>query len=156
MEFFVGISLIVGGFVALFRWREPIAAVLRRVPLSLFALYLLSAVPFIFIEESINCIDHGDGRGCTITPWIIGVLLIEIALLGLVARKIKITSIIRPMVAFAVLGVLWEFLFGGLRGVGGAFLAFMVIYVMTSYAFLVVIPLTVLLGSRASFKTPLP
>lgn len=153
MNFFIGISLVIGGFIALFRWRESIAAIFRRIPLPVFLLYVFSAIPFIFIEESINCIDHGDGSGCTITPWIIGVLLVEVAILGLVVRKMKVASIVWPMAMFAILGAVWELLFGGLRGVGGPFLLFMFAYVMISYAFLVVVPLTILLGPKRSATT---
>ena len=55
---------------------------------------------FIFLEETINCIDYGHGLGCRMTTWINVVLLIQVFILCLIVHKKKMTDIKRPLLTW--------------------------------------------------------
>lgn len=144
-SFLLDIGLVVVAFLGLYQFRAPLATWCLRVPLSRFWLALLVSVPIILFEETINCIDYGNGRGCQMTWWINMVLFGEMAVLLFLAQKFKGVSNKVWLFLLATVGVLWELSFGGLMGLGPSFfLTFMIGYVMISYALLAVLPLEII------------
>ncbi len=146
LGFLPDITIIIVGFILLYKFRKPIAKLFARIPLSAVFLAPLISLPFIFLEETINCMDSGDGLGCRMTTWINVVLLIQVFILCLIVHKKKMTDIKWPLFWYAVIGLIWEMTLGGLSVLVltlNPFLLFMGPYVMVSYAFLAVIPLTI-------------
>ena len=146
LGFLPDITIIIVGFILLYKFRKPIAKLFSRIPLSPVFLAPLISLPFIFLEETINCLDYGDGLGCRMTTWINVVLLIQVFILCLIVHKKKMTDIKWPLFWYSVIGLIWEMTLGGLSVLVltlNPFLLFMGPYVMVSYAFLAVIPLTI-------------
>jgi hypothetical protein len=143
--FLIDVSIIIFSFFFFYKIRNILAKVLMFSRLPIFLLAILTTIPFIVIEESINCIDHGDGLGCRMTTWINVVLLIEVTILLYIVKKKKITSIKKPLIYFGVVGLLWEIVAGGLVGwLLHPFILFMGPYMILSYAYLALIPVTIM------------
>lgn len=143
--FIFDVSFLIISFFLIFKFRNQISNFILLIPISPVILGVLSSIPFILIEESINCINYGDGLGCRMTTWINFVLIFEILILLYFTKKNKITSIKKPIIIFSFIGLFWELFFGGLRGfIFTPFILFMAPYVMLSYAYISLIPLTLI------------
>ncbi len=144
-NFVLDVAVVIGLFCVLYACKSPIARTITRIPLPATVLALAWAFPVILVEESINCIDYNDGHGCRMTWWINLVLMVEVLILVLIARKIQTRTIIWPLLFFALFGLAWEVLVGGLSGIiFSPFILFMGPYVMISYALIAVIPLQII------------
>lgn len=138
LGFFIDVGLLIFTFVLMVKYRERLAKLFTWMPLPKFLVYLISSLPFMIFEENINCLP----TGCKLIPWTIPFLLGLVFILWIVGRRL---SMMVSMILFMVVGVSWEIFFGGLRGVGfGPFGVFMTAFAGLSYAYLVVVPLTIL------------
>lgn len=128
------------------------------MPLSTWLVLPVITFVLICVEESVNCIDYNDGLGCRTTLWINVVLLLYVLMAAWLNYRYKKLKPVLIISGFALLGLVWEMLAGGLSALGrGPFFVFMSAHVVMSYLFILVIP--VLLASpvvQAPLKTPHP
>ena len=142
----IDVPLIVGGFLLMYRNRGRISHEVLRVKLPPFALALILSIPLIIFEEQIDCMPAW--CGAVLIPPTLPFLVIEILVLeGLVlwrnARNVK-----RVTLAYSIFGVLWEIFLGGLVGAPPLIIAIIGPYVMVGYAFVSMLPLTILIERR--------
>ena len=144
--FVFDVSFIIITFLILNHFKSQLVNYFEKITSkNVFLFSIFSSIPFILIEESINCIDWGDGFGCRMTLWINVILFIQIIVLVSIIKKKKITEIKKPLLIYAGIGLVWEVLFGGLRGFTlSPFILFMGPYVMLSYAYIALIPVTIM------------
>lgn len=132
-------------FVLVVVFRKKLAESFIRIKLPKLLLYAISSLPFMLIEENVNCLPSG----CVLVPWTIPFLMSFVLILGIITMKLDPKSIKYPLLGFIASGVLWETLVGGLRGrlpiVGPTFYVFMVFWVGLSYAYFVIVPLTIII-----------
>jgi len=140
---FLGIT-----FFLIIKFREKLTNLFFKININQFLLFILSSIPFMIVEENINCLP----TGCVFIPWTIPFLIIFVSILGFITIKSKTKNIKFPLIGFISFGVLWEVLIGGLRGqlnaIGIPFYLFMIFWVALSYAYLVIIPLKILLRNK--------
>ena len=130
----------------MFRYRGRVSHEVLRVRLPPFALALLLSVPLIIFEEQIDCMPAW--CGAVLIPPTLPFLVIEILVLeGLVVWR-NVQNVKRVTLAYSIFGVLWEILLGGLVGAPPVIVAIIGPYVMISYAFVSILPLTVLIEGR--------
>tara|TARA_Y100000310_G_scaffold341966_1_gene443112 strand:+ start:2407 stop:2865 length:459 start_codon:yes stop_codon:yes gene_type:complete len=148
LGFFLDILILSLTFILIIKYREKIAKLFKKIPLSKFPVYLISSIPFMIFEENINCAPSG----CVLIPWTIPFLLLFVLVLGLIVRRLKPKSLKYPLIGFLIFGILWEVLIGGLRNqltiIGPALYSFMIFWVALSYAYIVIVPLTILLNQK--------
>lgn len=121
------------------RWRQQIVRLFQHLPFPTFIQYLICALPFIIVEEAVNCLE------CF--PYTIIWLLAYILILGLIVRKMRAKNLIKILLAFAIVGTIWEVLFGGAKAIPTLPLGlalFMLLWTAFSYSFLALVPLTLL------------
>ncbi|HVN26308.1 MAG TPA: hypothetical protein VMT99_01480 [Candidatus Paceibacterota bacterium] len=145
MIFLIGVSTLTVLFVLSLRFRKQVAAFLMRSGLPRWVLYFLSSIPLIIVEEQIDC----QKTWCyqVLIPPTLLPLLIFMLLLFIGAKAFHAKSVVKPIVIFSVLGIAFERFFGGLVGVplSPIIVLFLIPYVGMGYAFISLIPLTVLL-----------
>jgi len=139
---FIDVPLIVGGFLLMFRFRKKLALDILRVKLPALALYLILSVPLIIFEEQINCMLAWCGA-VTIPPTL-PFILVEMLVLGGIVLWRHAKNVLRVTLFFSIFGVLWEIFLGGLVGAPLIIIAVLAPYVGVSYAFISMLPLTVL------------
>ncbi len=129
-------------------YRKRIAALIKKVKLPKIILYILTAIPLIIFEEHINCMPSWCLH--VLIPPTLPFLLIQTIIVGLIFAKFFSTkSILVPTFLYSAFGLLWEFTAGGLVGLFSkaalSFAIFMIGWTGISYAFLVIVPLTILM-----------
>lgn len=143
LGFIPDVSILSATFILMVVFRRKIAKLFLWIPSPKFLIYLISSIPFILIEENINCLP----TGCVFIPWTVPYLLAFVLVLGLLF-KFRPKSMKYPLAIFIMSGILWEIFFGGLKGqlsmINPGFYIFMVFYVGLSYAYLIIVPLTIL------------
>ena len=153
----IDIPLIVGGFLLMFRFRKKLAIAILRVKLPPLALYLILSVPLIIFEEQIDCMPAWCGM--VAIPPTLPFLLIEILALGGIVLWRHAKNVLRVTLVYSIFGVFWEIFLGGLVGAPLVVIAVLAPYVGVSYAFVSMLPLTVLIEGktiREAGKTSLP
>lgn len=144
----IDVPLLVITFALLYAYRRGIAGHVSRLSAPPILLSLLTAIPLVIFEEQINCEATWCGR--VVIPPTVPFILIEIVVLGLLAVYLRARSLGRVIVAFCIFGVFWEYLLGGLRGLEPSLEAvFLVPYVALSYAFVSLLPISVLMEASA-------
>ena len=143
---FIDVPLIVGGFLLMFRYRRQIANKVAKTNLHPFLLYMLISVPLIIFEEHIDCMPAWCGR--VLIPPTLPFILVEIFVLGLLALRLHATNVRRVTLLFSIFGVFWEILVGGLVGAPLLIIAILAPYVGVGYAFISLLPLTILLEAK--------
>lgn len=145
LGFAFDVPFIIISFILIVKYRAGLANLFQRMSFKTFTIFALSSIPFSLVEENINCMQSG----CLIFPPTIPILLIFVIILGLIVKAAKPKSILMPTIAFSLFGAIFEFGIGGanvaLLALPPVFMVFMFIYVGISYAYLVIIPLTILL-----------
>ena len=147
---FIDGPLLLIPFILFIKFRKQIANLIKKIPLPTFILFLISSIPFISFEENINC-GAFDCNYAFIPPtiyFLLGVILV----FGLVVKWTHTQKFFRTILIFSVLGALFEVFLG----VSGAefqalpLLWFVLIFIWTmiSYAFIAVVPLTILLEDK--------
>ncbi len=125
-----------------------------KVRLPRLVLYLLTSIPLIIFEEDIDCQVAWCGR--VVIPPTLPFLLIEMFALGAIATLLHARSARNVTLAFCIYGVFYELVFGGLRGISLSGFAILIVpYVALGYAYVSLLPLTVLLEGKGSDSTPL-
>lgn len=143
---YIDVPLIVGTFAVMFALRRRVARSLGRIKVPAPVLYILLSVVLIIVEEDVNCMPSWCGQ--VLIPPTLPFLLVEVAVLGMVAGLLRARSAFVPVLAYAVFGVAWELTVGGLKGAPPVVDLFFVPYVALSYAYVSMLPLEVLLKSR--------
>lgn len=130
----------------MYRYKGRISHQVLRVKLPPFALALILSVPLIIFEEQIDCMPAW--CGAVLIPPTLPFLVIEILVLeGLVLWR-KVRNVKRITLGYSIFGVLWEIFLGGLVGAPPLIIAIIGPYVMVSYAFVSMLPLTILIEGR--------
>jgi hypothetical protein len=146
----VDVPLIVGGFLLMFRFRKKLALDILRVKLPPLALYMILSVPLIIFEEQINCMSAWCGM--VAIPPTLPFILIEMLVLGGIVLWRRAKNVSRITLFFSIFGVFWEIILGGLVGAPTVIIAIFAPYVGISYAFISILPLTVLIEGKAAPK----
>jgi hypothetical protein len=143
----IDVPLIVGGFLLMFRFRKKLALDVLRVKLPPLALYMTLSVPLIIFEEQINCMSAWCGM--VAIPPTLPFILIEMLALGGIVLWRHAKNVSRITLYFSTFGVFWEIFLGGLVGAPLIITAIFAPYVAISYAFISILPLTVLIEGKA-------
>jgi len=153
----VDVPLVVGGFLLMFRFRKKLALTILRVKLPPLALYLILSVPLIIFEEQIDCMPAWCGM--VAIPPTLPFLLVEMLVLGGIVLWRHAKNVLRVTLLYSIFGVLWEIFLGGLVGAPLIIIALLAPYVAVGYAFVSMLPLTVLIEGKTTpedVKTGLP
>jgi len=142
----IDVPLIVGGFLLMFRFRKKLAVAILRVKLPPLALYLILSVPLTIFEEQIDCMPAWCGM--VAIPPTLPLLLIEILALGGIALWRHAKNVLRVTLVYSIFGVFWEIFLGGLVGAPLVVIAVLAPYVGVGYAFVSMLPLTVLIEGK--------
>lgn len=142
--FFIKIGLLLFVFVLQLRYRKELAALILKIKLPVLVLYLLTAIPLIIFEEHINC--SPDFCGKLVLPPTLLPLLLELLLVWLLIKIFKTQKILLPILIYSACGISYELLFGGLKNLPATnpFLYFLIIWTGIGYAFLAIIPVTII------------
>jgi hypothetical protein len=137
--------LIIGGlFFFSYFLRFRIATLLQRIPLPVFFVFVLSSIPFILLEENVNCL----ASGCQFIPSTLPILLLFVVALGMLVHVLKLKDFVPALLLFMVWGYFVEvFVFHFDPAYFARPLIELVVgamWLMASYAVLVIIPLTYL------------
>ena len=131
----------------MYRYKERISHEVLKVKLPPFALALILSIPLIIFEEQIDCMPAW--CGAVLIPPTLPFLLVEVLVLGGLVLWRNVRSVKRVTLAYSIFGVLWEIFLGGLVGAPPLIIAILGPYVMVGYAFVSMLPLTVLIGGRS-------
>ncbi len=142
----IDVPLIVGGFLLMFRFRKKLALAILRVKLPPLALYLILSVPLIIFEEQIDCMPAWCGM--VLIPPTFPFLVVEILLVGGIVLWWHARNVLRVTLFYSIFGVLWEIFLGGLVGAPLIIIALLAPYVAVGYAFVSLLPLTVLIEGK--------
>ena len=149
LGFIPDIAILLATFILIVIYRQKISRLFTRLPFPNFLIYLISSLPFMIFEENINCLQ----TGCTLIPWTIPYLIAFVIILGLVVKIFKPKKILYPLFGFMIFGIFWEIIVGGLKNqmgvMGPIFYAFMIIWVGLSYAYIVFVPLIILIKQKS-------
>jgi hypothetical protein len=140
------VPLIVGGFVLMFRFRKKLALEILKVRLPPLALYLILSVPLIIFEEQIDCMPTWCGT--VAIPPTLPFILVELLVLAGLVLWVHAKNVLRVTLLFSIFGVFWEIFIGGLVGAPLVVIALLAPYVAVGYAFVSMLPLTVLVEGK--------
>jgi hypothetical protein len=143
---FIDVPLLTVPFFLMLRFRKHLSNVILRLRLPVIGLYVLLSVPLLIFEEQIDCMPSWCGT-VVIPPTIPFLLLEMMALAGLVL-VLHAKSPLRVTLAFSIYGVLFELFLGGLVGAPVVIAALLAPYVAMGYAFVSVLPLSVLMDGK--------
>lgn len=132
-------------------YRKRLTSVLARVPIPAPATCVLVSIPLIILEEQIDCMPSWCGR--VLIPPTLPFLLLEVFAVSLMAVGVHAKSPVRVVSVYSVLGVFWELLFGGLVGAPLVIAAIFAPYVWIGYAFVSLLPLSIVLVRRSTDST---
>jgi hypothetical protein len=143
---FIDVPLLTAPFLLMLRLRRRLSIAISRLSLPLIALYVLLAVPLLIFEEQIDC--QPAWCGTVIIPPTIPFLLLEMLVLGGLVVVLHARRPLRVTLVFSIYGVLFELFLGGLVGAPATIAALLVPYVAMGYAFVSMLPLSVLMEER--------
>ena len=140
----------------MYRFRRRISHEILKVKLPPLALYLILSVPLIIFEEQIDCMPAW--CGAVLIPPTLPFLFVEMLILGGLVLWRNVKDVKRITLAFSIYGVLFEIFLGGLVGAPLLIIAIIGPYVMVGYAFVSMLPLTVLIERKVTLarKTDSP
>ena len=131
----------------MYRFRGRISREILKVKLPPLVLYLILSVPLIIFEEQIDCMPSW--CGAVAIPPTLPFLFIEMLLLGGIVLWRHAKNALRITLVFSIYGVLFEIFLGGLVGAPLVIIALLAPYVGVGYAFISILPLTVLTRREA-------
>jgi hypothetical protein len=149
---FIDVPLLTVPFLLMLRFRERLSKAVSKLKLPLMALYLLLAVPLLIFEEQIDC--QPSWCGTVVIPPTIPFLLLEMLVLGGLVMLLRTKNPLRVTLVFSVYGVLFELFLGGLVGAPIIIAALLAPYVAMGYAFVSMLPLSVLMDGRKGSRGP--
>ena len=134
-------------FILIVIFRERIAGWFLRLPGPVFLKFLISSLLFMLIEENVNCLP----TGCQLIPPTIPFLLAFVLVLGFIVRsrvRRGKTQMLWLIILFCLFGIFVEYSIGAssaiLRTLLNPLGIFMFFWIGLSYAYFVVVPLTVI------------
>ena len=130
----------------MYRFRQRISHEILKLKLPPFVLCLILSVPLIIFEEQIDCMPAW--CGAVLIPPTLPFLFVEILVLGGLVIWRNATNVKRITLEYSTFGVLFEIFLGGLVGAPPLIIAVIGPYVMVGYAFVSMLPLTVLIEGR--------
>lgn len=130
----------------MYRLRGRISGEILKLRLPPVALALILSIPLIVFEEQIDCMPAW--CGAVLIPPTLPFLFVEILVLGGLVMWRNATNVKRVTVEYSIFGVLFEIFLGGLVGAPLLIIAIIGPYVMVGYAFVSMLPLTVLIEGR--------
>ena len=130
----------------MYRFRQRISHEILKLKLPPFVLCLILSVPLIIFEEQIDCMPAW--CGAVLIPPTLPFLFVEILVLGGLVIWRNATNVKRITLEYSIFGVLFEIFLGGLVGAPLLIIAVIGPYVMVGYAFVSMLPLTVLIEGR--------
>lgn len=144
LDWIAAILIIGGMFFFSYGLRFRAAAILQRLRLPVFVVFVLSSIPLILLEENVNCL----ATGCQLIPSTLPILLLFVIGLGALVHFLKWKDFFPALLLFMAWGYFVEiFIFH----FDPAYfsrplmeLIFGAAWLMVSYAVLVMIPLTYL------------
>jgi len=147
----MGVAL-VGLFVLSVRFRKNIVALVHGIKLPRSILFLLVGIPYIIVEEQVNCGPEWCYR-ILVPPTLLPLMFFLLFLL-IGVKLFRTKTVLKPMLIFSILGIMFELIFGSahvaFQGlITRAPLGFILlsIWVGFSYRFVSFIPLAVLLDN---------
>src|SRR3989304_509946 len=143
---FIDAPLLLIPFILFIKFRKQIANLIKKIRLPTFILFLISSVPFIIFEENINC----GAFDCqyTFLPFTLYFLLGFLLILGLIVKFTHTQKFFLTILLFSILGSS-RVEFQALPPLSFVLIS---IWVMISYAFISVVPLTILLEDKKAEK----
>jgi hypothetical protein len=144
---FIDVPLLTVPFLLMLRFRKRLSIALSRLRLPLIALYVLLAVPLLIFEEQIDC--QPAWCGSVVIPPTIPFLLLEMLVLGGLVVVLHAERPLRVTLVFSIYGVAFELFLGGLVGAPVVIAALLAPYVAMGYAFVSMLPLSVLMEEKA-------
>jgi hypothetical protein len=149
---FIDVPLLTIPFLFMLRFRKRMSNAISRLKLPLLALYVLLAVPLLIFEEQIDC--QPSWCGTVVIPPTIPFLLLEMLALGGLVTVLHAQRPLRVTIVFSIYGVLFELFLGGLVGAPILIAALLAPYVAMGYAFVSMLPLSVLMDGRKGSTGP--
>ncbi len=150
---FIDVPLLTGTFLLLLLFRKRVAFAIARIALPTVVLSLLTSIPLIIFEEQIDCQPSWCGR--VIIPPTLPFLLLEMLILEAIAIFLHARSVRNVTIIFSIYGIVFEILVGGLRGAPLLVTILLIPYVGLGYAYISMLPLTVLLEGRTTIASVL-
>ena len=148
---FIDVPLLTIPFLLMLRFRNRLSSVIARLKLPLIGLYLLLAVPLLIFEEQIDC--QPSWCGTVVIPPTIPFLLLEMLGLAGLVMVMHAKNPLRVTLMFSIYGVLFELFLGGLVGAPILIAAILAPYVGMGYAFVSMLPLSVLMKGKDQAPT---
>lgn len=148
---FIDVPLLTIPFLLMLKFRNRLSNEISRLRLPLIALYFLVAVPLLIFEEQIDCMPAWCGS--VVIPPTIPFLLLEMLVLGGLVLVLHAKRPLRVTLLFSIYGVLFELFLGGLVGAPILIAAILVPYVGMGYAFVSMLPLSVLMKRKDLAQT---
>ena len=148
---FIDVPLLTIPFLLMVKFRNRLSNEISRLRLPGIALYFLLAVPLLIFEEQIDC--QPAWCGTVVIPPTIPFLLLEMLVLGGLVLVLHAKRPLRVTLVFSVYGVLFELFLGGLVGAPVLIAAILSPYVGMGYAFVSMLPLSVLMRGKDQGST---
>ena len=148
---FIDVPLLTVPFLLMVKFRDRLTSEISKLRLPLIALYVLLAIPLLIFEEQIDCMPAWCGT--VVIPPTIPFLLLEMLVLGGLVFVLHAKNPLRVTLVFSVYGVLFELFLGGLVGAPILIAAILAPYVGMGYAFVSMLPLSVLMKRKDQAST---
>lgn len=143
---FIDVPLLTIPFILMIKFRGRLTSEISKLRLPLIALYVLLAIPLLIFEEQIDCMPAWCGT--VVIPPTIPFLLLEMLVLGGLVLVLHAKNPLRVTLVFSIYGVLFELFLGGLVGAPILIAAILAPYVGMGYAFVSMLPLSVLMKGK--------
>jgi hypothetical protein len=151
---FFDVPLLTGTFVLMVYFRKQLTTTIAKLRLPPLALYLLLSVPLIIFEEQIDC--QPSWCGSVAIPPTLPFLLVEMLLLGVIVLWRRVKNLTRVTLVYSIFGVSFELFLGGLVGAPAVVVVLLAPYVALGYAFISMLPVSVLIERRRQGQGELP
>jgi hypothetical protein len=147
MPFLIVVTTMSTAFVLTAVHRARLAKLFLRMPLSKTPIAFMAAVLFAAIEEAAINVESGT---LVVLLATVPVLAIETLIFGKVFQWFRVRRLRYPLVAFVIFGILFEWTVGGSSESFqslplGPLLLFGIAWTVLSYAFIAIVPFTILL-----------
>ncbi len=141
-----------GTFLYMYRYRQTISTFFLSLPLPKIAIFILASLPFMLVEENINCLPSG----CKLIPLTIPFLIIYLLIVRFFVLKFELAKISRILFIFSSIGVAWEMFLGAssteFLALPPLWITLIGAWTWLSYAYFMIIPIEILLSEK-SHKT---